>query len=100
MDGPRAEGIELGVSAPVTQGAAGLLHFFVSQGKVIVRVSVSGRELDGLLVGAGRFGKAAGFIEHVAQVEVGQGIARVGGDGGAVVLLRSSVIAAVVKQRS
>jgi len=100
VDGPGAGSVELDVGLPVFQGPAGLADFFVGEGKVVVRVSVSGRELHRHFVGLNAFLHASGFVEDVAQVEISKSVAGIGFEGGAVVFFCEHEILAVVVERS
>ena len=84
----------------MAQSGAGLAKFFVSQGQVVMSVGVSRGQRDSLAISIYGIGQASGFIKHVAQIEIGQGVARVGLDGGAVMLFCRSIIAAVVIKRA
>src|SRR5262249_54922826 len=85
---------------PVMQSLPWLAGLFQRQGKVIVRVSVGGSQGDGRLVGANRVGQAPGLVQHIAQVEVGQRIARIDLYRLAVKTLGLNVVVAVVVKRS
>ena len=61
-----------------------------------MRIGVGGSQLDGGLIGCDGFLDAAGLVEHVAQVEVGERIARIDLDGRAVVALGSRIFLPVV----
>ena len=100
VDSPRSGGVELDVGAPMLECLARLANFFVGEGDVVVRVGVGGRELDGGLVGGNGFLHPSGFVEHVPQVEVGEGIAGIDLDGRAVVLLGEQVFLPVVVERA
>ena len=65
-----------------------------------MRVCVCGDDVDGAAVGGDRVGQAAHFVEHVAEVEESQGVARVGVGGATIHLLGLGEIAAVVEDRS
>ena len=100
VDGPGADGIELDVGAPVAQSGARLAKFFVGEREIVVSVGVGGGQRNGLTISFHRFGQASSLIEHVAQIKIGQSVARVGFDGGAIMLFCRSVIAAIVKERA
>ena len=77
VDRPRPGGVELYVSAPVLQRFARLAHLLVGERDVVMRVRISGRELNGGLVSVDCFLDASGLVEHVAQVEIGERVARI-----------------------
>src|SRR5712692_1880941 len=96
MDGPGTGGVELHVGAPVLQRLARLAHLLVGQRDVVVRVSIGGRELNRGLIGVDGFLDASGFVEHVAQVEMGERVAWIDLDRRAVVLFGERVFLTVV----
>ena len=93
-------GVELHIGLPVFQRLARLADFFVGQRQIVMRVGVRRGELQGSLVGLDCFLHAAGFVEHIAQIEVRERVARIGFDGLAVVLLGEHEILAIVIERS
>ena len=65
-----------------------------------MRVGVGGGELDRHLVGLDRLLHASSLVENVAQIEIGQRIARIGLQRSTIVFLRQSEILAIVVQGS
>src|SRR6266850_5994372 len=63
-------------------------------------VGIGGGQGDGVFVCFYRVEQAAGFIEHVPQIEIGEGVARVDFNGFAIVRLGGGVVAPVVIQSS
>src|SRR5215471_13103156 len=84
--GPRS--VKLDVRLPVLESLPWLAKFLVSQGKIVVRVGVSGSQLQRRLVRLNSFLHAAGLIQDIAKVEVGQRVTRVGLDRVPVMTLR------------
>ena len=79
---------------------ARLMLTFISERKVVVRIGVGGSQLDGRSVGSDGILDPAGLVQHVAQIEVRQRIARIGLDRQAVMLLGGDKILTVVIQRA
>src|SRR6266446_8650378 len=100
VDGPGTGGVELHVGAPVLQRLARLAYLLVGQRDVVVRVSVGGRELNRGLISFDGFLDASGFVEDVAQIEVGERVTWIDLDGRAVVLLGERVVLTVVIERA
>src|SRR5580692_7239760 len=100
MHSPWARVVQLEVSLPVLQRLARFSLTLAGQGEVVVRVGVSGRQLDGGSISGDCILNIAGFVEYVAQIEVGERIARVGSNSSAIMLLGGSEILAVVIQSS
>src|ERR1017187_4028694 len=82
---PRAAGVELDVGLPVSERLARFADLFVGQRQIVVGVGVGGSQLQGGLVRKNSFLHAAGLVEHVAEIEVSERVARVGFNGLAVV---------------
>ena len=97
---PGAGSVELDIGLPVFERLAGLADLFVGQRQIVVRVGVGGSELQGGLVSNNGFLHAAGLVEHVAEIEVSEGVARVGFNRLAVMLFREGEILAVVVERA
>src|SRR5215469_14497841 len=100
VDGPGAGGVELGIGLPVTESFARLAGFFESQSQIVVGVGVGWRQGNGSLVSTDSVGKAAGLIQHVAQIKVSQRVAGIYFYGFAIVALRQQVVLAVVVERA
>ena len=81
-------------------GLCGLSHLLISQCEVVMRVGVGGSQLNRNLVSLHRFLHPSSFVEHVAQVEIGERITGSGFDGAAVVLFRMAEFLPVVIQRA
>ena len=79
---------------------ARLAKLFIGQRYVVVRVGVGRSQLQGSLVGLNRFLHASGLVEHVAQIEVGERVARIGFEGLAIIRLSKREILAVVIKRA
>src|SRR5215471_13676932 len=94
--GPRS--VKLDVRLPVLESLPWLAKFLVSQGKIVVRVCVSGSQLQRRLVRLNSFLHAAGLIQDIAKVEVGQRVTRVGLDRVPVMTLRKSEFLPVVEE--
>src|SRR5215831_15644951 len=95
---PGARGVELDVGLPVLESLAWLAKLLVSQGQIVVRVGVSGGQLQRGLVRLDRLLNPAGFVENIAEVEVGQSIARIGFDRVTVVALGKTEFLPVVEE--
>src|SRR5579871_1236361 len=100
VNGPGSGVVEANISAPMRESAAGLADFFVGEREVVMSVGVGGSEQQGGFVRADRIRHAAGFIEHVAQIEIGQGVSRINVNGATIVLLRARVFLTVVIKRA
>src|ERR1035438_1465888 len=100
VDGPGSGGVELYVGAPVLQRLARRANFFVSKSDVIVRVRIGGRELNGGFVRTDRFFNASGFVEDIAEVKIGERVARVDLNGRTVMPLGRAVFLPVVIERA
>src|SRR6266567_1503695 len=96
MHRPRPGGVQLYISLPVLERLARLLHFFVSQSQIVVGICIGRSQLQCAQVSLDRVRHAAGFVEHVAKVEVGQSIARINVDGFAIVVFGGVVLLAIV----
>src|SRR3954454_12101488 len=79
--------------------AARLTQLLKSQREIVVRVRIGGSKLNSDLVGLNRFLYASGFVEHVAQIEISQGVAWIGLDGLPIVLFREPEFLPVVVKR-
>ena len=79
---------------------AGFADFFEGQREIVVSVGIGGSELQGRLVGLNRFLHAPGLIEHIAEVEIRKGVARIGFNRLAVMLFREREILTVVIERA
>ena len=82
------------------QRLARLAHLLVGQRDVVVRVGVGGRELNRRLIRVDGLLDASGFVEHVAQVEIGKRIAGIDLNRRTVVPFGERVFLAVVVQRA
>src|ERR1700686_1016122 len=100
VHGPGAGRVELHVAAPVLQRLARLAYLLIRQCDVVVRVGVGGRELNRGLIRVDSFFDASGFVEHVAQVEIGKRIAGIDLNRRTVVPFGERVFLAVVVQRA
>src|SRR5215469_1122666 len=69
---PRAVAVEPDIGAPMAESFAGLLEFLACECEVVVRVGVSRGKGNSRFVGLGGIGDTAGFVEHVAQIEVAE----------------------------
>ena len=81
MDRPWTGVVELEIDLPVLQCLARFAQTLVSQRQVVMGVGICGGQLDRGLIGRNRFDDSAGFVQHIAEVEVGQRVAGVGSDG-------------------
>src|SRR5579871_4707519 len=79
---------------------ARLTHFLIREGKVVVRIGVCWSELDRDLVGKDRFLDASRLIEHVAEIEIGKRVTRIGLDRVPVMCLSQTELLPVVVERS
>ena len=100
VDGPGTGCIEFDIGLPVFQGFARLANFFVGESEVVVSVGVSGSELDGHFICLNAFLDASGFVEDIAQIEIGEGVARVSFQGGAIMFFGEREILAIVIKSS
>src|ERR1700687_5752868 len=100
MDCPWAGGVELYVSLPMLERLARFTDLLVGQRQIVMRIGVSGSELQGSFVGANGFLYSASLIEHVAEIEVSERVTRIGFNGLAVMLFGQSKILAVIVERS
>ncbi len=82
------------------QGFARFAHFFVSESEVVVGVGVGGSELHCHLISLDALLYAAGLVENIAQIEIGQRVAGIGLQRGAVVLLGQREVLAIVVKRT
>ena len=78
VDGPAALLIEFEIGGPVAEGGSTLAESFVAESKIVMRVGVSGDEADGSAISGDGFGKALQFIEHIAEIEEGEGVFGIG----------------------
>src|SRR5262249_56281896 len=92
--------IELGVSLPMAQGTARLASLFIGQRQVVVGVSVGRCQRDSVLVRANAVSQAAGFVQHVTQIEISQRVLGIHLDGFTVITLGQQVVVAIVVKRS
>ena len=97
---PWAGGVQFDVGTPVSDGSAWFSKLLVGKREVVVRVCIGRRELQSGLVGLNRFLHPTSFVEHVAQIEIREGVARIDFDGAAVMSFGLRVLLAVVVQRS
>jgi len=88
---PRARRVEFHVRTPVLQRFARLAPLLIGQGKVVVRVGVGRRQLNRGLISVDRFFHPPCLIQHIAQVEIGQRVARIDLDRRTVVPFRKRV---------
>ena len=72
----------------------------VDEGEVVVRIRVGRSELDGSLVSGDCLLHASGFVEDVAQVEIGEGVAGIDLNRGPVVTLGRRIFLPVVEKSS
>ena len=82
------------------QRPARLFQLFVSQGQIVVRVRVGGRQLQRRQVGFDRISHTPGLLEHISQIKMRQGISRIYPQRLAIVLFGRFVILAVVIKRA
>src|ERR1700675_2310630 len=100
VHGPGAGGVKLHVGTPVLQRLARLAYLLIGQCDVVVRVGVGGRELNRGLIRVDSFFDASGFVEYVAQVEIGERVAGIDLNRRTVVPFGERVFLAVVVQRA
>ena len=65
-----------------------------------MRVGVGGGKLDSHFIGLYGLLHAAGFVENISQVEIGEGVARIASQGSPVVFFGQSEVLTVVVKRS
>ena len=82
------------------ESIARLADLFISERKIVVGVRIRGGKLQRSLVSLDCFPHSPRFIQHVAQIEVGQGVTRIGFNRLAVMLLGFGVILAVLIEGS
>src|SRR3984957_9146468 len=100
MHRPRPRRIQLHIRPPVLQSLTRLANFLIGQRDVVMSIAVSGRELQRRVVSLDCLSDASSLIQHIAQIEISQSVARIDRNRGAVMLLRQSVILPVVMQRA
>src|SRR5436305_12398755 len=93
---PRSSRIEPDVGSPVLERRGRLPDVFKRECKVVMSIGIGGRQLDRGLVGRNRFLHSAGFVEHVAEIEISQRVPRINLDRRAIELLGGRVFLAVV----
>src|SRR5450755_1693421 len=74
MHRPWPGGVQLYIGAPMAESFARLFDLLVSQSQVVVGIGIGWRELQCRMVSLDRFRNASGFVEHVAQIEIGERI--------------------------
>src|SRR5579862_7880742 len=96
MIGPGTGAVQPNVRMPVAQRGATLALALIGKRQVVMGIGVAGRQENGPAVGLdGLFGPVE-FVEHVAKVEEGEHVSRVG-DGGSAIEFFSAAEAAHVK---
>ena len=94
---PGADGVELEVAHPVAEGLAALVLALIGQRQVVVGVGVPGSEANGGTVGVNGLAEPLQLVEHVAQIEEGQRVVRIGESRLAVKALGSGELALVIE---
>src|SRR3954451_4371943 len=100
VQGPWTRPVQAYVGSPVFQRHARTTDFLVSQSQVVMGVSIRGREGEGAGVSANGFGDTSGFVEHVAQIEIGERITWIGFNRLSIMKFRPLIILPVVVERT
>src|SRR5579862_1042370 len=95
MYGPGTGRVELDIGLPVLERLAGFADFLVGERQIVVGVGVGGSELQSSPVGKNSFLHTASLVEHVAEIEISERVARVGFNSVAVMLFCQGELLAV-----